>query len=734
MSQGLATEVQFVKGVGPRVAQLYKKVGVETVEDLLFHLPRRYQDRRNIPPISKARPGEVVTIRGKVRRVEARPIGGGRVLLRAIIEDSSGAICLTWFNQPWLKKQLEEAEQIIAYGLVKAGQNLDEMSSPEWEAIDDEDEADAFAQIVPVYPLTEGLQQKWARTAASSALNNFLHFVEDPLPESLLRSQKLRDIRWCLKQIHHPESEESRILARRRIVFEEFLYMQLELAMRRAETHQELGIAFPIAELEAGRTPERPKPLFVHEEKKSKRTAAPSVPQDLFFDVEAQKREGEPLWQQIERMLPFTLTGAQKRVVEEVLQDMALPHPMNRLVQGDVGSGKTAVAACCILAAVRSGYQCAMMAPTEILAEQHFKNLKRYFEPLGVQVELLVGKLGSKDRKNAYQRIEDGSAQIAVGTHALIQEGVKFQSLGFVVVDEQHRFGVLQRKAIRDKGFGNPDVLVMTATPIPRTLTMTIFGDLDISIIDELPPGRKAIKTHFKRPFERPSVYTKVRELVEQGRQAYFVCPMVSENEKMMAQAAEELYQQLSLGVFIDFKVGLLHGQMKSAQKDEVMAAFRANELQILVATTVIEVGVDVPNASVMVIEDANRFGLAQLHQLRGRVGRGDTQSYCILVADAKSDDVMRRMDVMVATTDGFRIAEEDLEIRGPGNVAGTEQSGSLDFKVADLIQDSKLLEIARQAAMRIIEQDSLLSSAEWDKVRRKLRERRSDVALITIS
>lgn len=731
MSQGLETEVQYVKGVGPRVAALYKKVGVETAEDLMFHLPRRYQDRRNIPPIAKARPGEVVTIKGRVRRVEARTIGGGRVLLKAIIEDSSGAIALTWFNQPWIRKQLEEVEQVIAYGLVKEGANLHEMTSPEWEGIETDDDGDAFAQIVPVYPLTEGLQQKTARKAAAAVLDTFLHSVQEPLPQALLNGQKLREIQWCLRQIHHPESEESRIQARRRIVFEEFLYMQLELAMRRAATQQELGIKFPIAELETGNFSI---PTGHSDTGKNQRTASIGTPQDLFFDVESEKREGEPLWDQINRMLPFTMTGAQNRVVREVMGDMALPHPMNRLVQGDVGSGKTAVAAACMLAAVRSGYQCALMAPTEILAEQHFKNLKKYFEPLGIQVELLVGKLGSRDRKSAYQRIETGAVQIAVGTHAIIQEGVNFQSLGFVVVDEQHRFGVLQRKAIRDKGFGNPDVLVMTATPIPRTLTMTIFGDLDISVIDELPPGRKAIKTYHKRPFERESVYNKVKELVALGRQAYVVCPMVSENEKMLAQAAEELYKQLSAGAFAEYRVGLLHGQMKSAMKDEVMDSFRRGEIDILVATTVIEVGVDVPNASVMVIEDANRFGLAQLHQLRGRVGRGDTQSFCILVSDGKSDDVMRRMDVMVATTDGFRIAEEDLELRGPGNIAGTEQSGSLDFKVADLLQDSKLLETARQAAMRIIEADPNLSGAEWTKVRHKIRQRRSDVALITVS
>jgi ATP-dependent DNA helicase RecG len=492
MSQELNTEVQFVKGVGPRVAMLYKKIGVETAEDLMFHLPRRYQDRRNIPPISKALPGQVVTVKGRVRRIEARTIGGGRVLLKAIIEDSSGAICLTWFNQPWIRKQLEETDQVIAYGLVKDGAHLHEIGSPEWEGIEDGDDGEAFAQIVPVYPLTEGLQQKNARKAAASALDSYLRAVEEPLPQSLLQSQKLREIQWCLRQIHHPDSEESRIQARRRIVFEEFLYMQLELAMRRAATQQELGIAFPIAALESGDFTAPTE--AVAEMGKNKRTASVGTPQDLFFAVESEKREGEPLWQQVKRMLPFTMTGAQDRVVREVLADMALPHPMNRLVQGDVGSGKTAVAAACMLAAVRSGYQSALMAPTEILAEQHFKNLRKYFEPLGIQVELLVGKLGSKDRKSAYQRIETGAAQIAVGTHAIIQESVKFQSLGFVVVDEQHRFGVLQRKAIRDKGFGNPDVLVMTATPIPRTLTMTIFGDLDISVIDELPPEERRSK------------------------------------------------------------------------------------------------------------------------------------------------------------------------------------------------------------------------------------------------
>lgn len=718
-----------MKGVGPKFATLYAKFGVRTVEDLLFHLPRRYQDRRLIPPISKVRPGEYATVRGTIRRVESRPISGGRVILKAVLEDATGSINLTWFNQPWVKKQLEAADQIIAYGLVKEGAYTDEISAPEWEAIDDEDGGDGFASIVPIYPLTEGLPQKVARNGARNAIENFISYVQDPLPEELLRSQKLRDLQWSLRNIHHPVDEDSRLLARRRIVFEEFLYMQLELAMRRNEASLELGTAFPLDALLAGGAV-----ADQGLEQAGKGAQRTMQPQDLFFKETQAEWDAEPLWSQIKRLFPFELTGAQRRVIGEVFEDMKRPHPMNRLVQGDVGSGKTAVAACCMLAAVRSGYQCALMAPTEILAEQHFNNIRRLFEPLGISVELLVGKLGSKQRKQAYARIENSSAQIAIGTHALIQEGVKFQNLGFVVVDEQHRFGVLQRKAIRDKGFGNPDVLVMTATPIPRTLTMTIFGDLDVSIIDELPPGRKPIKTYHKKPYQRESVYQNVREFLSQGRQAYVVCPMVSESEKMMAQAAEELHRQLTEGVFSEYRVGLLHGQQKPAEKEQVMEAFRNHELDVLVATTVIEVGVDVPNASIMVIEDANRFGLSQLHQLRGRVGRGETQSFCLLIAETKSDDSVERMDAMVGTTDGFIIAETDLRLRGPGNLAGTEQSGSLDFKVADLIQDSKLLEVARQCAMKIIENDPKLSGAQWEMVRQKIRARRSEVALITVS
>ncbi|AIE87021.1 ATP-dependent DNA helicase RecG [Fimbriimonas ginsengisoli] len=733
--RSLDTEVQFLKGVGPRNALALNKAGFHTAGDLLYVMPRRYEDRRHLPPIGQLRPGQWATVQGKLVNVDARQTNRGMVILKAVIRDATGHIALTWFNQPWIRRVLEKHEgDVLAYGLVKETSFGMEMAAPEWEPITEDDDSEDFARIVPVYPLTEGLSQKVMRRAAKSVVEHYLDLVQDPLPEELRRRYKLQKLRWCIRQIHMPESEEMRLEARRRLVFEEFFYLQVALAFRRAEMKQELGIAFPISQLLTGEI-QRPAPAV--KEPKKQRSAVvelPDHPVHLFEQDQRAKHEGAPLWEQIHEMLPFELTNAQRRVIQEIWADMERPYPMNRLVQGDVGSGKTAVAACCMLAAVRSGYQAALMAPTEILAEQHAVNLRALFEPLGIEVELLVGKLSAAQKRKAAERTSQGVTHIAVGTHALIQEGVGFHRLGLVIVDEQHRFGVLQRKALRDKGLGNPDVLVMTATPIPRTLTMTMYGDLELSVIDELPPGRKPIKTHWKLPFERQSVYLGVRKLIESGRQAYFVCPMVSESEKMLTQAAEELHRQLSTGVYEDMRVGLLHGQMKPKEKESVMESFRRHELDILVSTTVIEVGVDVPNSSVMVIEDATRFGLSQLHQLRGRVGRGGNQSFCILIADAKSEEARTRMEVMVATNDGFRISEEDLRLRGPGELAGTKQSGNLDFKIADLVQDGKMLEVARQAAMEAIERDPALSAPEWAGVLARVQERRSDMAVVTVS
>ncbi|MBC8064064.1 MAG: ATP-dependent DNA helicase RecG [Chlorobia bacterium] len=739
--RSLNSEAQWLKGVGPKVAPLFAKLGLYTVGDVLYHLPRRYEDRTKIPPIKMIRPGQHVTIRGNLRSVSSRPISGGRVIVKAIVDDPTGTVALTWFNQPWIARKLDQYKgEVVAYGLAKEAEFGCEISAPEYELIEDEEDAADFARIIPVYPSTEGLVQKILRRAARAAVEGYLGYAVDPLPPSILKAEMLRPLRWSLREIHEPASDANRLEARKRLVFEEFFYLQVSLAMKRAETQQELGIAFPIQALKEGvlalrhsgiaespnvETPKNRKAALVVKERRSSH---------LFEADQEAKREGIPIWDQIHKMLPFELTGAQRRVIEEIWSDMEQPHPMNRLVQGDVGSGKTAVAACTMLAAVRSGYQAALMAPTEILAEQHFATFGKLFEPLGIEVALLVGKQNSRERKKALQLTESGQAKIAIGTHAIIQEGVTFDRLGLAVVDEQHRFGVLQRAALRQKGLGNPDVLVMTATPIPRTLTMTLYGDLELSVIDELPPGRRSIKTHYKPGANRTTVYEGVRKLVEEGRQAYFVCPMVSESEKMQAQAATDLAYRLESGVFKDLRVGLLHGQMKSSEKEDVMNRFRRHELDILVSTTVIEVGVDVPNASVMVIEDANRFGLSQLHQLRGRVGRGDHQSYCILIADARNEDARERMDTMVETTDGFEIAEVDLRLRGPGELAGTAQSGNRDFKIADLVQDGKLLEVARQAALKLIEKDPTLVLPENQGILAKVQERRSQTAVITVS
>ncbi len=720
----LATPVQFLKGVGPKLAEQLQKLGLETVQDVLFCLPRRYEDRRNLPPIGQIRVGQWVTVRGRLIGFDGRPTRGGKVVIRASISDKTGTVSLVWFNQPWVSRKLQGYKgEILAYGQVKESGFAYEISSPEYELIEDDSDEGEFARIVPVYPLTEGVRQSLVRRAAVSAIDRYLGDVIDPLPANLRQEQRLKPLAWSLRQIHMPESEENRLEAKKRLIFDEFFLLQLALEQKRLETHSEVGISFPISQLKSS--------VVVGEIRRTSRTEK-SDPH-LFVKEATGLRYGSTLLDEAKSLFPFDLTHAQDRVIKEVWADMERPYPMNRLIQGDVGSGKTAVAACAMLAAVRCGYQAAIMAPTEILAEQHFRNLKAIFEPVGIVVALLVGKQSAGKKKEVVGLAKEAKAHILVGTHALIQESVSFDRLGLVVIDEQHRFGVMQRAALRQKGI-NPDVLVMTATPIPRTLTMTLYGDLDVSILDELPPGRVAIKTHWKKLDSRDKVYEQARELIKQGRQAYVVCPLVAESEKMMAQAAEELHYRLSESVYPELRVGLLHGQMKPKDKDTVMDQFRSAKLDILVSTTVIEVGVDVPNASVMIIEDANRFGLAQLHQLRGRVGRGTTQSYCILLADSTNEDAEARMQVLVDTNDGFKLAEEDLRLRGPGEMLGTKQSGNLDFKIADLVQDAKLLEISRHAAQKLLESDPYLSKPEHRILSERVKNRRSQQADAVIS
>jgi ATP-dependent DNA helicase RecG len=600
---------------------------------------------------------------------------------------------LVWYNQPYMKDTLNKLRnsQIVAYGIVKESPYGLQMETPEWEDLPDGADPDSLLsvnRIVPIYPLTEGIRQKRMRQIIWNAVQ-YAHLAPEILPRSVRERLGLMPIQQALQQIHFPDDEQMIEPARQRLVFEEFFLMQLGVGLQRLRTRQERGIAMRI--------------------------------------------DADRLNEMLHRIVPFELTNAQKRVIHEIWNDMAQPHPMNRLLQGDVGSGKTIVAAAAILAAVDNQYQAAIMAPTEILAEQHYINLHRLFQPLGISVELLVGRLSNKQRQQARERIATGRGMVAVGTHALIQEGVSFARLGLAIVDEQHRFGVLQRAALRDKGI-MPHVLVMTATPIPRTLTLTLYGELDVSVIDELPPGRKPVRTYWKTPEERLKVYAGVRKLVEQGRQAYVICPLIDESDKLQVRAAEQMAEHLQKDVFPDLRVGLLHGRMKPAEKEAVMEAFRAGELDILVSTTVIEVGVDVPNAAVIVIEDADRFGLAQLHQLRGRVGRSEHQSYCVLIADPKSEEGQRRLDIMTRTNNGFLIAEEDLRIRGPGEIYGTRQSGMPSFRVADLVKDMRLLEVARQEAFRLLERDPELARPEHTALREAVERFRHRFAIATVS
>jgi ATP-dependent DNA helicase RecG len=688
----LETEVQYVKGVGTKLAQVLSKLNLYTLGDLLFHLPRRYEDRRQFRKIAHARAGDAVTVSGKLVTVDNVKVRN-LTLTKAYLDDGSGVLELVWYNQPYMKDTLNKLRnsQIVAYGIIKESPYGLQMETPEWEDLPDGADPDSLLsvnRIVPIYPLTEGIRQKRMRQIIWNAVQ-YAHLAPEILPRSVRERLGLMPIQQAIAQIHFPDSEQAIDPARQRLVFEEFFLMQLGVGMQRQRTRQERGIAMRI--------------------------------------------DADRLNEMLHRLVPFELTNAQKRVIGEIWGDMAQPHPMNRLLQGDVGSGKTIVAAAAILAAVDNQYQAAMMAPTEILAEQHYINLHRLFQPLGISVELLVGRLSNKQRQQARERIATGRGMVAVGTHALIQEGVEFARLGLAIIDEQHRFGVLQRAALRDKGV-MPHVLVMTATPIPRTLTLTLYGELDVSIIDELPPGRKPVRTHWKMPEERLKVYEGVRKLIQEGRQAYVICPLIDESDKLQVRAAEAMAEHLQKDVFPDLRVGLLHGRMKPAEKEAVMDAFRAGELDILVSTTVIEVGVDVPNAAAIVIEDADRFGLAQLHQLRGRVGRSEHQSYCVLIANPKSDDGQRRMEIMTRTNNGFLIAEEDLRIRGPGEIYGTRQSGMPSFRVADLVKDMRLLEVARQEAFHLLEQDPDLSRPEHAALLEAVDRFRHRFAIATVS
>jgi ATP-dependent DNA helicase RecG len=691
---GLETPVQFVKGVGPRYAAALEKLGIVTVEDLLFHFPMRYEDRRSFRPLSRVFHGDTVVTCGRVvgATVERSP-KRGMSLTKVVIQDASGHAELVYFQQPWLQKVFDRmrGREISIYGTAQRNGGLLSFQQPEWEELTGDENSLHLHRIVPIHPATEGLTPKIIRTMVWNALQKFGDLVPDLLPAELVRRRGLPPMRASVWQVHFPENEKALEQARGRLVFDELFRLQCALALRKQSIETALpGIEFRIEE------------------------------EHLF---------------ELRRVLPFSFTGAQERAVEEIRADMGSARPMNRLLQGDVGSGKTVVAAAAILTAARNGYQVAMMVPTEILAEQHYTVLKELLGRLDIRVHRLVGSVRAKGKRLIKEELKSGFCQVVVGTHALLEEDVEFDKLGLVIVDEQHRFGVVQRLTLLDKGMMEtmPDVLIMTATPIPRTLALTVYGDLDVSIIDELPPGRKPIKTHWKRKEKRDTVYKGLRALVSEGRQVYFVCPLVEMSDKLQAKAATEVHEHLQHEVFPDLRVGLIHGQMPSHEKDEAMERFRAGEYDILVATVVIEVGVDVPNACCMVIEDAERFGLAQLHQLRGRVGRGEDQSFCVLLADPKTEEGVRRLEVMTQTTDGFVIAEEDLRLRGPGEFIGTKQSGLLKLRIANIVGDAEILKDARAEAFHLVESDPGLQKPEHRPLADHLQRQYADLLLAAV-
>jgi ATP-dependent DNA helicase RecG len=666
----LGADVSVLPGVGPRHANTLGRLGLSTLGDMLYHFPRRYDDYSKLKPINRLDYGDEVTIIGTVQSITSRTVRGGKAkIVRAVVSDGSGALSVTWFNQPWIAQKLKPESPIVLSGKVDIYLGRLTMNSPEWEPLEQKNLH--TNRIVPVYPSSARITQRWLRKLMNQVVTYWAPRVQDPLPKSIRKSAKLMDLSSALLQIHFPSTMESLRSARHRLAFDEIFLLQMGVLNQKRTWKERSARSFTMPE--------------------------------GWMDS------------QISR-LPFSLTEAQKGALSDVIQDLESGHPMNRLLQGDVGSGKTVIAAMAIAIVSHSGSQTALMAPTSILAEQHFNNLREILSGEGGlldenKIRLMIGSTPETEKQGIREALTRNEVKVIIGTHALLEGPVNFADLQLAIIDEQHRFGVKQRGTLRAKGT-NPHLLVMTATPIPRSLSLTVYGDLDLSLIDEMPPGRSPVETHVLYPKERERAYGLVRSQVEEGYQAFIIYPLVEESDKSEEKAAVEEYDRLRKEIFPRHNLGLLHGRLKPTEKEEVMKQFRDGELQILVSTSVVEVGVDIPNATVMIVDGAHRFGLAQLHQFRGRVGRGQIKSYCLLIpsnADAVENE---RLQAMVETTDGFVLAERDLEHRGPGDFLGTRQSGYSDLRLASLT-NIRLIEKARRHAQIIFNNDPELNLPE---------------------